>query len=236
MCNGFTKIDNSIIESENLSFDAKGIYMVISRYISIPGFKINKSHIKSVTGLGPIRFNRAWKELKEKGLLIQVKKSINGKFVYEYSLKTQGVKATPVEENKPTHIDSNGNAPIEGQIDIDEIIEPSIEKDVVTNETTTDETIVSKETGFDTKQSKELLKIAGNNILKIIQAYKYTMQQNNVKNLFKYTLWCIKNNIASKESKPKSAFNDFSQRKYNFEELERRLLGIKSNNSLYQEG
>lgn len=215
MSNGFTKIDNSIIENENLSFDAKGIYMVISRYISIPNFKINKSHIKSVTGLGLIRFNRAWKELKENGLLIQTKRSVNGKFEYTYSLGKE--KSTAPVENKPKEkpVDSDGNAPIEGQIYIDEVIEP-VDKDV---------DIVTKETGFDKSNARELLKAASNNILKIIQAYKYALQQSNVKNLFKYTLWCIKNNVCHKENRVKtSTFNDYRQREYNYDKLERALL------------
>lgn len=218
MSNGFTKIDNSIIENENLSFDAKGIYMVISRYISIPNFKINKSHIKSVTGLGLIRFNRAWKELKEKGLLIQTKTSVNGRFEYAYSL---GKAITPVEkvENIPEEepqkpVDSNENKPLAGQIYIYEV--ESETKDIDT---------VTKETGFNKTNAKELLKAASNNILKIIQAYKYALQQSNVKNLFKYTLWCIKNNICNKENKVKtSTFNDYEQRKYDYDKLEKALL------------
>ncbi|WP_035288744.1 hypothetical protein [Clostridium sp. KNHs214] len=215
MSNGFTKIDNSILEDQSISFDAKGIYAILSRYISIPGFKINKSHIKSVTGLGLIRFNRAWKELKEKGLLIQTKTSVNGRFEYTYSLGKEKSTA-PVEEKlnkKP--VDSDGNAPIEGQIYIDEVIEP-VDKDV---------DIVTKETGFNKGNAMELLRAASNNILKIIQAYKYALQQSNVKNLFKYTLWCIKNNVCHKENKVKtSTFNDYAQRKYDYDKLEKALL------------
>lgn len=211
MSNGFTKIDNSIIENENLSFDAKGIYMIISRYIGIPNFKINKSHIKSVTGLGLIRFNRAWKELKENGLLIQTKKSVNGRFEYTYSLGKEKAIAPVEEKPKKKPVDSDGNAPIEGQIYIDEVIEPV--------------DIVTKETGFNKSNAKELLKAASNNILKIIQAYKYALQQSNVKNLFKYTLWCIKNNICNKENRVKtSTFNDYEQRKYDYDKLEKALL------------
>lgn len=213
MSNGFTKIDNSILEDQSISFEAKGIYAILSRYISIPGFKINKSHIKSVTGLGLIRFNRAWKELKEKGLLIQTKRSVNGRFEYTYSLGKEKSTA-PVEKPKKKPVDSDGNVPIEGQIHIDEV-EP-VTKDIDT---------VTKETGFDKSNAMELLKAASNNILKIIQAYKYALQQSNVKNLFKYTLWCIKNNICHKENKMKtSTFNDYGQRKYNYDKLERALL------------
>lgn len=232
MSNGFVKIDNSIVDNQSLSFDAKGVYMILVRYYSIPNFKINKTHIKSVTGLGEIRFNRAWKELKEKGLLIQKKKSVEGRFTYEYILKTtESKKATKLREEKPTapveekqkHVDSDGNTPIKGQISLNDVLEDNQEESVAGIER------VTKETGFNDVQAKELLKAARDNVTRILESYNYVMQQKGIKNIYAYTKWAVKNNKtlnvkSGPYEKPKDSFNDYEQRTYDYVKLEMALL------------
>ncbi|EPY2273652.1 hypothetical protein ACXAUS_002520 [Clostridium sporogenes] len=222
----FTQVDNRVLDDENISFEAKGVYTILVRQYSKPEFKLYKSHIQKLTGLGETRFNRAWKELKEKGILTQVKKRVKGKFVYEYILQTAENKEEVKEEpQKP--VESEGNAPIEGQVYIDDVIE-EFENDSVEE--------VAKETEFNKLQSSELLKLAKNDINKIIQCHKYALRQNNVRNIFYYTKWCIKNNktlnrISASNIKV-DKFNDYPQRDYNFTALESALLG-KEYTSLY---
>lgn len=93
MVNGFTKIENSILLNSSISLDAKGLFMVIKYYTSIPNFKLNREHIKTVSGLGEHAFRRVWKELKECGLLLENKSHNNGRIVYNYSIVTEKVEA-----------------------------------------------------------------------------------------------------------------------------------------------
>ena len=70
----------------------------------------------------------------------------------------------------------------------------------------------------------------------IVQCHKYALRQNNVRNIFYYTKWCIKNNktlnrISASNIKV-DKFNDYPQRDYNFTALESALLG-KEYKSLY---
>lgn len=228
--NGFTKIINSILDDKNISFDAKGVYMILVRYYSIPEFKINKTHIKSVTGLGEIRFSKAWKELKENNILIQDKKRVNGRFEYVYTLKSNEATAkvvAPVDKKKSKlkHVDSNSDAPLDGQVHIDDVLEVEQQQEVPVKE---DIEAVAEVTGIKPVEAAELLKVANNDVSKVIECYKYTAAQDNVRDSFSYTKWAIKNNKVLKYTvanvKPKGSFNDYSQRTYDFYKLERALL------------
>ncbi|MCY6958896.1 hypothetical protein [Clostridium brassicae] len=233
MSNGFTKIDNEIIESESLSFEAKGVYMTLARFISIPNFKINKMHVKSVTGLGEIRFNRAWKELKENKILIQKKKSVNGKFQYEYTLKNKSLesinpKIEKIAATVKEHVDNDGNVPLKGQMSVDDVLQNKEEDMIVTHE---DVKKVVQETEFNDVQAKELLKVARNDVTKVIKAYKYTIHKKGIKNIYAYSRWIIKNNnVLSISSGPNingpkvDSFNNYHQRIYDYEKLEMALL------------
>lgn len=219
---GFTKIDNCILLDTELSLESKGLYAILKHLSTVPNFSIKRDHIKSISGYGETAFRRVWKELKDKGLLIETKSRNKGKYEYRYTLKTNISENTkevivPVKE-KPQHVDSDGNAPIEGQINLDEVIEAD----------NTD--IVSKVTGFNELQSKELLQIANNDLDKVVNGHRYTMSQEEVKNIFAYTKWAIRNNKAiverskRNEQPVKSTFNYFRQRKYDFDKLEMALL------------
>ena len=67
----FSQISNKVVDDENLSCIAKGLYLIIQRNITIPNFVLYKSMLKEKSGLGAKAFDKVWKELKEKGYLIQ---------------------------------------------------------------------------------------------------------------------------------------------------------------------
>ena len=122
---GFTKINNSIIFDLNLSLEALGLYAKLQYLSTIDNFSIHREHIKSISGYGETAFRRVWKELKDKGILIENKTSNKGRYEYMYTLKNNEAATkvvAPVKKKetkpKPKHVDSNGDAPLDGQVHI----------------------------------------------------------------------------------------------------------------------
>lgn len=231
---GFSQIDNKLIFDLGLTGNAFLLYAKIQYHSNKKNFKLNREHIKAISGYGETAFRKAWKELKDKGILIQTKKRIKGKFVYEYILKfkvqskkqrEEVVKNAPIKGKPQKPVDSDGNDPVEGQIYVGDVLE---DKEEIGTENIA---IVSQETRFNKKESQELLKAANNDVAKVIECHKYSLSQSNVKNIFNYTKWSIKNN-KTLNSVPASnvkvdKFNDYPQRDYNFASLEAALLGCK---------
>ncbi|KZL93578.1 hypothetical protein [Clostridium magnum] len=221
---GFTKINNSIIFNADLSLEAIGLYVKLQYLSTIDNFSIKRDYIRSISGYGETAFRRVWKELKDKGVLIETKSRSKGRYEYKYTLKTDNTaKVTaPTEEKKPKHIDSDGNTPLDGQVNIDDVIGADQQEKPVINKNTAE---IVKATGFDDSQAKELLKLANNNESKVIESYNYTLKQREVRNTFNYTKWVIANKINVQESNTvKSTFNNFKQRQYDFDRLKKALL------------
>jgi hypothetical protein len=83
----FTMVCNTVIEDKNLSMKAKGLYLIIKHYITIPNFILNKGYLMSLSKEGERAFDSTWKELKDAGYLKQYRlKGNGGKWVYEYEL------------------------------------------------------------------------------------------------------------------------------------------------------
>ena len=83
----FSMVSNYCAMDDNLSFKAKGLYLVIQAYIDIPNFTLYKSYLMRHAKEGEGAFNSAWKELKDAGYLKQYKRrGDNGSYVYEYEL------------------------------------------------------------------------------------------------------------------------------------------------------
>ena len=102
----FTMVSNSLVEDKNLSIKAKGLYLIIKHYITIPGFVLNKGYLQSISTDGERSFESGWKELKEAGYLIQYRlKGSDGKWVYEYELLHEPLKEDEKDKEitkKPT--------------------------------------------------------------------------------------------------------------------------------------
>ena len=86
---------------------------------------------------------------------------------------------------------------------------------------------IESETNFSEKESKELLKIAKGKLDKVIKGFRYMLQQSNIENKFAYTRWAIRNNKepCGYGNKGYNSFNNFKAREYDYEALERKLLG-----------
>lgn len=232
---GFTKINNSIIFDADLSLEALGLYVKLQYFSTIDNFSIKRDYVKSISGYGETAFRRVWKELKDKGVLIESKTSNKGRYEYTYTLKPNQddkkvVDTVDKKKIKPKHVDSNGEAPLDGQIHIDDVLGENQQQEVPVKE---DIEAVAEVTGLKDTEVTELLKAANNNVTKVIECHKYARAQSSVKNIFGYTKWAIKNNkilsVAHGSAEQKGYFNNYPQRNYDFDELERQLVfGIES--------
>ena len=85
---------------------------------------------------------------------------------------------------------------------------------------------VEVETNFSKKDSKELLKIARGKLEKVLKAFRYMLQQKNIESPLNYTKWAIRNNKEPCDNSTSyKGFNNFKARDYDYEALERKLLG-----------
>ncbi|MFW2491002.1 helix-turn-helix domain-containing protein [Clostridium chromiireducens] len=166
------------------------------------------------------------KALEEKKY-ITIKKGKANKnlyFIHKYLFYVGEEKQQPKPTEQPRElpVDSNGKEPLKNQIHIDEVIQEDHKVIEIKNHT-----------GFSTDQAKELLEDSGNDSAKVIKTFDIIRLKKNVSNEFKYTKWAIKNEkkieIEYKpvigESKPVSKFNNFQPREYDYDALEKRLLG-----------
>jgi NACalpha-BTF3-like transcription factor len=227
---GFTKINNSIAFDSDLSLEALGLYVKLQHLSTIDNFSIKRDYVKSISGYGETAFRRVWKELKDKCVLVESKTSNKGRYEYVYTLKTNegdnnGNYSVKKKKIANKHVDSNGDAPLDGQIHIDDVLEVDQQQEAtITNE---DIAVVVEATGLKDVEVAELLKVASNDVAKVIECHKYTAAQDNVKNVFSYTKWAIKTNKvlkSTKEHATKGTFTDYPQRIYDFNKLERALL------------
>ena len=93
----FVPISQVVAKDKEISLKAKGLYLLIQSYITIPNFKLYKSYLMSVCVEGQCSFDRAWNELKEKGYLkiYKIAKSDSKGFYYEYELLDAAEPDTP---------------------------------------------------------------------------------------------------------------------------------------------
>ena len=83
----FSQVSNYAIRDNKLSLKAKGLYSLIQSYITIENFVLYKTTLRKQCSEGRDSFDKAWKELKTKGYLIQERHSKgDGTFIYEYDL------------------------------------------------------------------------------------------------------------------------------------------------------
>lgn len=74
-----------ILDDKSISLKAKGLYMIL-KYKMITKQKILKKDLLELSSDGIGSFDRAWKELKDKGYLIQSRSGYNN-MVFKYKLK-----------------------------------------------------------------------------------------------------------------------------------------------------
>lgn len=206
----YLKFRNAIKKDENLSLEEGYMLELIYDYYNVsvgyayPSYEILMSDLKTKR---KAKVSKLLKSLVKKGY-IQITK-VGKKNTYKllkYLFLSQPV-------------DSNGKPPIDGQVHYTEV--------------TGDETKVIDVTGFTKKQAKSLLQNAKDRVDKVLQAFSYA-NEKGADNLYGYTLWAI-NNISKVKKyfnpvegenwSPKTKFDNFEPREYDWDSLENKLLG-----------
>lgn len=93
----FAAVSVIALDDENLSFQAKGLYALIQRYITLQdkNFVLYKSMLLGKSTNGIRSFNTAWDELKNAGYLKQFRIREEKGFRYEYDLLDEPDLETP---------------------------------------------------------------------------------------------------------------------------------------------
>lgn len=131
----FVSVSLIALDDDDLSNQAKGVYSMIQRYITLENFTLYKSFLIKKSKNGFRSFNTTWNELKEHGYLKQYRIRTDKGFEYEYVLldepdtstpstinvKMDGTVSTP-EEKKKAFIKQNLD------IEYEEDTEPKKEK------------------------------------------------------------------------------------------------------------
>ena len=84
----FSQVSNVALRDEDLSLKAKGLLALIESYLGLDNFVLYKQFLINKSKDGETAFRGAWKELKDKGYLIQYKLKNNEtkQFYYEYEV------------------------------------------------------------------------------------------------------------------------------------------------------
>jgi len=99
---------------------AKGLYALIQSFITIPNYTLYKTTLKKLCSEGERAFETAWKELKDRGYLIQYKsKTSSGYFFYEYELSdTAALTENHTDEIHPLQNVPSGECTPYNNIDV----------------------------------------------------------------------------------------------------------------------
>lgn len=94
----FSQVSNTALRDKNLSLKAKGLYALITSYITLEDFTLYKDYLMSLSTDKKDGFNRVWDELKSNGYLVQYSlRNENGQYVYEYELLDEPRELTQEE-------------------------------------------------------------------------------------------------------------------------------------------
>lgn len=236
----FTQVSNNALRDNLLSMKAKGLYAIIQSYITIEDFILYKSTLRKVCKEGEKAFESTWKELKDRGYLMQYKlKKEDGTFTYEYELLDEihtlqnggdGENHTPKKEGMDkarvekapngigggyNNIDSN-NTYFNNTYNNNEFVVEEFIKE-----------INNRIPNLTNKSLKVLYNACEGNIIYLNS--KLTLLNDNVRNPIGFLVDSLKNDYKIyKESLISSGhFNNFEQRTYDFDDLEKKLLGWK---------
>lgn len=83
---GFTVVQNSVTKDNSISLRAKGLYVLMQTYITMPDRKYKKSEFMKMVPEGKCTFEAAWKELKAAGFIKQHVFCMGHAFRTEYEL------------------------------------------------------------------------------------------------------------------------------------------------------
>lgn len=245
----FSQVSNEALRDASLSLKSKGLYALIQSYITIENFILYKNTLKQNCKEGEKAFEASWKELKDRGYLIQYKlRNEKGSFYYEYDLldetnypKKEGVDLGSVEKG------GTGKGGLYNNTDFTntDFKEDEEETIFITYTKSKGKKITSPEKDklkiLMTKHSKDLIlkaidimvtdaeKITLKYIASTLEDWK-TKDIQTVEEVDKMRAeWQESKNKKqvkkpAVKSKKVSTFNDYKQREYNFNDLEKKLV------------
>lgn len=205
---------NSIHNDNKLSLEEKFLLTILIKYHN---YKLNYAYppyevlMTECSTKRKAKISKIIKDLVEKGY-IKIKKSQGNKNLY-FINKHLYYNDENANESKRINVDSNGQKPLDGQIEVEEALE-QVEKEEINK--------IIKATGATEEEAREELRVA--------------KSKEGIKDIVQYTIGTINNKkrnekelektVANKkqEINPKS-FNNFPAREYDYDDLERKLLG-----------
>lgn len=226
MTKDYLKFRNAVKKDNNLSLEESYMLEVLFDYYNVSNGYAYPPYENLMADLKTKRrakISKLLKSLVKKGYIsIKKKGKKNIYYILKYLFLNQS-KSKITKQKHDAPVDGNGNIPVEGQMHVEEIINTKEHEEVI------------KITGFNKQQADELLKAADKKVDKIVQAFEYSKSKG--KAVFAYVRWCIKNlDIASlikretnRVEKHKLKFYNFEQRHYNYDKLEKGLLGWDNN-------
>ncbi len=251
----FTQVSNQALRDVNLSLKAKGLYALIQSYITIENFTLYKTFLLKNCKEGKKAFESAWKELKDLGYLIQYRlQEENGQFFYEYELldEPQIIETNhSIHIPKKEGMDNGVNG--KRRTAKGDIYNNTDLNNTDLNNTNLNNISSSKEDNLEndleilmsfcnsvnyklnrTKAKTILIAYSVDKIIKAITHIINTIDVADIKNYNAYLMTTLKdmntvkniiieNKIESEEKL--SSFDNFMQRKYDYDKLEKQLLG-----------
>ena len=227
MTKDYLQFRNAIKKDANINLEESYLLEVLFDYYNIdcgyafPSYEVLMEDLKTKRRA---KISKILKSLVKKGY-ISIKK--NGKKNTYYLLKYLFLNKSKSKVKQKDHapVDSNGCIPVDGQIHVEDFLNTKEQQEVI------------EITKFNEKQAAELLKAASNNLEKIVQAFEYAKSKG--KAVFAYVRWCIKNLDVSeliikkkKDNIKADKFNNFEPRQYDYNKLEKMMLGWDNETSL----
>lgn len=224
----FTQVSNAALRDSNLTLKAKGLYSLIQSYITMENFILYKNTLLKQCKEKETSFNSAWKELKDNGYLIQYKfKNEKGVFIYEYELIDNPTVENPGVENPHVENPPGGKLGWYNNTDLNNT-------DLNNTNCTTQQVVSSK--NIDYIEAYTHLKLS-NNMKKEVSKWDSDRleiaviifnSENGKYFSFLKKIYNDDGNFTKKNTNqdinPKS-FNNFPAREYDYNDLEKKLLG-----------
>lgn len=248
----FSQVSNTALRDENLSLKAKGLYSLIQSYITIENFILYKTTLKKQCKEKEKAFESTWKELKDNGYLIQERyRKPDGTFGYIYDLldisnhtpEKQGVdnagggkggiynntdlNNTYSKEEKPS-IESYYESIKKGSLVFPELqaireFEALYSFDIIIKAI---DTMVLKGRGPSLDYVDKVLKDWHSKNLTTVEAVDLYLSEREIKREKKRKSDEKKRTeVKEHKDKKESSFNNYEQREYDFDNLEKKLLG-----------
>ena len=246
----FTQVSNQALRDINLSLKAKGLYALIQSYITIEDFTLYKTFLLKNCKEGKKAFESAWKELKDLGYLLQYRlQGEKGQFFYEYELLDEpqiAEESHSIHTSKKEGMD-NGVDGKRGIYNNTNLNNTNLNNKSSSKEESEEDSFESdlkilmsfcNNVNYKLSRAKAKTILVSYSVDKVIKAITHivnTVDVSEIRNYSGYLMTTLKDmhtvknitieNKIETTDKKTSNFNNFTQRKYDYNKLEKQLLG-----------